>query len=106
MIEPIALPLLGPDAAGPAAGLAPAENAALGNTGGLDFASLLAGGIERVQGLHDKADAMAVQAATGDLRDVHDFMIASNEAALATELTATVRNKAVEAFAEIMRMQV
>jgi flagellar hook-basal body complex protein FliE len=33
-------------------------------------------------------------------------MIASTEAALATELTVAVRNKAVDAFTEILRMQV
>ena len=112
MIEGISLPLLGGDGVG-VPGLAPAEDAALGAgariarpAGVPDFASVLAGGLEQVQQLHDRADTMAVQAATGDLRDAHDFMIASNEAGLATELTASVRNKAVEAFTEIMRMQV
>ncbi|WP_432546540.1 flagellar hook-basal body complex protein FliE [Kineococcus sp. SYSU DK004] len=74
-------------------------------TGG-DFAALLAGGLERLQGLQSSADQLAVRAATGDLTDVHDYMIASNEAQLATQLTTAIRNKAVEAFNEIMRMQI
>ena len=52
------------------------------------------------------ADELATQAATGDLKDVHDYMIASTEAGLATEMVVTIKNKAVEAFNEIMRMPV
>ena len=73
---------------------------------GEGFGEMLAEGIEKLQGLHDQADALASRAATGDLTDVHDYMIASTQASLATELTVAVRNKAVEAFNEIMRMQV
>jgi flagellar hook-basal body complex protein FliE len=69
------------------------------------FASQLSKGLEHVQQLQSTADDLAVQAATGDLTDVHDYMIASTEAALATELTVAIRNKAVDAFNEIMRMQ-
>jgi flagellar hook-basal body complex protein FliE len=72
---------------------------------GSNFAAQLGKGLESLQGMQDKADGLAVQAATGSLTDVHDYMIASTEAALATQLTVAVRNKAVEAFNEIMRMQ-
>lgn len=75
-------------------------------TGASGFGDMLAGGIENLQGLQDKADQLGVQAATGDLTDVHDYMIASSQASLATEMTVSVRNKAVEAFNEIMRMQI
>lgn len=75
-------------------------------TDGAGFGDMLAKGVENLQGLHTEADALATQAATGDLTDVHDYMIASTQASLATELTVAVRNKAVEAFNEIMRMQI
>ena len=72
---------------------------------GADFASKLAQGLESVQDLQKTTDDLRVQAATGSLNDVHDYMIASAESGIATSLTVAVRNKAVEAFQEIMRMQ-
>lgn len=74
--------------------------------GGDGFAGMVTDGLERLQGLHANSDKMAVQAATGDLTDIHDYMIASSKSSVATELTVAVRNKAVEAFTEIMRMSV
>jgi flagellar hook-basal body complex protein FliE len=70
------------------------------------FADVLTGAIENVQGTQANADALAVQAATGDLKDVHDYMIAAQEASLTTEMFVTLKNKAVEAFTEIMRMPI
>jgi flagellar hook-basal body complex protein FliE len=78
--------------------------ASSGGDGG--FGAMLSTGLERLEGMHDASDRLAVQAATGDLTDIHDYMIASTETSVATELTVAVRNKAVEAFTEIMRMQV
>jgi len=72
---------------------------------GEDFASKLAQGLQEVQNLQDRASELAVQAATGTLTDVHDYTIAATEAGLAVQLTTAIRNRAVEAFQEIMRMQ-
>jgi len=72
---------------------------------GVNFASALANGLENLQGLQNKSDDLAVKAATGSLTDVHDYMIASTEASLATQLTVAVTNKAVASFNDIMRMQ-
>ncbi|MGY1747456.1 flagellar hook-basal body complex protein FliE [Blastococcus sp. SYSU D00695] len=70
------------------------------------FADVLTGAIENVQGAQSAADSLAVKAATGDLKDVHDYMIAAQEASLTTEMFVTIKNKAVEAFTEIMRMPI
>jgi flagellar hook-basal body complex protein FliE len=70
------------------------------------FASVLASSLEELQAKQATSDGLAVQAATGDLRDVHDYMIAANEAKLATDMVVTIKNKAVEAFNEILRMPV
>lgn len=77
-----------------------------GATGGARFGDLLATGIDRLEGMHDTADRLAVQAATGDLASLHQYTIAATEASVATQLTVAVRNKALEAFSEIMRMPV
>jgi len=71
-----------------------------------DFGSVVVNALEGLQATQNNADNLAVKAATGDLNDVHDYMIAASEASLATEFTVAVRNRAVEAFNEIMRMQV
>ena len=72
----------------------------------VDFSSMLASGLENLQGLQSNADSLAVKAATGDLTSIHDYTIAATEASTATQLTTAVRNKALEAFQEIMRMSV
>jgi flagellar hook-basal body complex protein FliE len=66
---------------------------------------LVTKGLDYLQQAQQKSDDLAVQAATGRLDDVHDYMIAATEASLVTELTVAIRNRAVDAFNEIMRMQ-
>ena len=70
------------------------------------FADLVTNGIEGLEAMNDRTDRLAVGAATGDLGAIHDFTIAATDTSVATQLTVAVRNKAVEAFNEIMRMQV
>ena len=70
------------------------------------FAATLAAAVDQLQGLQSTSDTLATQASTGDLKDVHDYMIAAQEASLATEMVVTIKNKAVEAFTEIMRMPI
>lgn len=69
------------------------------------FGSMLGQGLQEVENLDTTAQNKAINAATGDLEDVHDYVIAAVEAQTAVELTTTLRNKALESFQQIMGMQ-
>ena len=73
-------------------------------TRGTDFSQTIGNSLDQVAQLDQTAQSKAIQAATGNLTDVHDYVIAATQAQVATELTTTVRNKALDSFNEIMRM--
>jgi len=92
----------------PTVGIAgPTAPSATGSTGstGSDFAAMLQKGLNAVQSSQDTADGLAVQAATGDLTDIHQYTIAATQASLMTELATTLRSKGIDAFNQIMGMQ-
>jgi flagellar hook-basal body complex protein FliE len=89
----------------PLAAVTPTASTSAASGPNTDFAGMLADGLQNVQGLQKKSDDLAVQVADGTLADPAQFTMASTEATLALQLTTAVRNKAVEAFQEIMRMQ-
>jgi flagellar hook-basal body complex protein FliE len=92
---------------GPTGTIPAGDTAAAGGANGTQgFGQSLTKAIDGLAATQTKADNLAVQAATGDLTNVHDYMIAATEASVATELTVAVRNKAVEAFTQIMNMGV
>ena len=76
-----------------------------GGSGGAAFGNALTGAIDNLQQLQGTSDRLAIQAVTGNLDDIHDATLASTRAQVTLELVAGVRNKAVDAFNEIMRMQ-
>lgn len=79
---------------------------AAGVGGGKDFGNAIAGALDNLGSIQAKADQLGVQAATGQLTDVHDYLIAATQASLATEMTMAVRNKALESFNSIMQMNI
>jgi len=72
---------------------------------GSTFGASMAGAVEGLQQLQGEAKTLAVKAVTGDLTDIHDATIAATRAQVTLELVSAVRNKGVDAFTEIMRMQ-
>lgn len=78
---------------------------ATASTDGSAFAASLTGAVDNIAQLQATSKSLAVQAVTGDLDDIHSATIASTRAQVTLELVAGVRNKTVDAFNEIMRMQ-
>ena len=74
-------------------------------TDGSRFGVALSGAVDNLQQLQGTSNNLAIQAVTGDLNDIHTATIAATRAQVTMELVAAVRNKGVDAFNEIMRMQ-
>jgi len=72
---------------------------------GSGFAAALGGAVDGTQALQGTSNELAIAAVTGDLTDIHDATLAATRAQVTLELVAAVRNKGVDAFNEIMRMQ-
>jgi flagellar hook-basal body complex protein FliE len=84
----------------------PADSGTPGVTSsGTGFSSALSGAVDNLQQLQSTSNAYAIQAVTGDLDDIHTATLAASRAQITLELVAAVRNKGVEAFNDIMRMQ-
>ena len=69
------------------------------------FAGQLAGAVDEAQRLGAESNSLALAAITGDLTDLHAATIASSRASLTLEVMTTMRNKGIEAFNDVMRMQ-
>ena len=97
-IPPVVLPT--PPAPAPAPAGATASAQADG------FASTFQRGIQEVSGLEHQADALIQDVATGGPTSIHDVMIATSKSSLAVDLLVQVRDRGLEAYQEIMRLQV
>ena len=102
-ISPISPIAPGPS---PIARTSPAEQTAgASSASGADFGNSLTNALDDLDASQKSTDELSRVAATGDLQSIEDLMISSTETQLATQLTVAVRNRAIESFNEIMRMQ-
>lgn len=70
------------------------------------FGEYLNNALQEVNGLQQEAAEMSKALAAGQVEDISQVVIAAEKATIALQLTLAVRNKAVDAYQEIMRMQV
>ena len=81
-------------------------SAKTGEDQSVDFSEFLKQAVNEVNGLQQQSDQMKTQLLTGQVDDIHQVMIAAEKADLAFQLTMQIRTKVLEAYQEIMRMQV
>jgi flagellar hook-basal body complex protein FliE len=62
--------------------------------------------VGKVNDLSQQSDQAIQGLATGENRNLHETMIAVEKASLSFQFMSQVRNKALEAYQEVMRMQV
>ena len=74
--------------------------------GKVDFGTMLKNELNKVNELQIKADEASRQLVTGEADNIHSVLLAAEEARLALEMTVQVRNKLVESYQEINRMQI
>ncbi len=90
---------IGPDA-NPATLLAPARKPVEG------FAGVLQDAIHKVNEFQQNAGQSVEAFLSGETSDLHQTIMAGQKAELAFELFMQVRSKVVQAYQEVMRMQV
>ncbi len=69
------------------------------------FSDLLTGAVGQVNALEQQAQTTVEGLMTGSGVDVHQAMIATQKASMAFEMALAVRNKAVQAYQQVMGMQ-
>lgn len=70
------------------------------------FGDVLKGLIDDTDGLQKDADEAVQQMMTGEKQNLHEVMLTMAKADVSFRMMLEVRNKLVEAYQEVMRMQV
>jgi flagellar hook-basal body complex protein FliE len=76
-----------------------------GPTSDASFQDLLQGLVSQVDTLQKDADASIQGLVTGETTNVHDVTVKMEEAGIAFDLMMQVRNKLMEAYQELIKMQ-
>lgn len=83
------------------------KSSELGQTeGNKTFGELLQDSLAKVNGLQNEADVAMQRLASGESRDMHETLLAVEKAEIAFKTMNQVRSKVIDAYKEIMRMQI
>jgi flagellar hook-basal body complex protein FliE len=102
MVDPININSIGPIKGLEGTGSAKES----GGIEGPSFSEVLKKSLEEVNNMQHVAGEMTTKYATGEIDNLADVMVAVEEANLAFNATMQIRNKILEAYQELTRMQV
>lgn len=91
-------PSISPISSNPSPSLSPGK--------GPGFAELLRGAVEAVNHMQHEAGHLEDAVAKGESMNIHQAIIAGEKAGLSFRLMMQVRNKLLDAYEEVMRMQI
>lgn len=73
---------------------------------GTDFSKFLTDALRQVDALQKNGDTASLAMATGNVQDLSEVMVALEKASLSLSLTVVTRDKVLDAYNQIMRMQI
>jgi flagellar hook-basal body complex protein FliE len=71
-----------------------------------EFGKLLNDAIEKVNGSQVESNKMTEALMNGEIDNLHQVMVTAEKASITLQTAVEVRNKVIEAYQEVMRMQV
>lgn len=76
------------------------------NAEGLSFSNILGNAINNANILELEADDLSLKMAAGQVDNIHEVMVATQKAEISMRYLLEIRNKVLDAYKEIMRMQI
>ncbi|MFP6722038.1 MAG: flagellar hook-basal body complex protein FliE [Candidatus Poribacteria bacterium] len=76
------------------------------SSSGVSFKKLLQNNLNKVNEMQLLSHQESIKFATGESDNLHELMITLEEAKLALQLAVEIRNKILDAYQEILRMQI
>lgn len=72
----------------------------------INFTEILKDALDKVNQMQVESEEYKKMLVLGEVDNLHDVTIASEKANVALQVTMSIRNKIVEAYREIMRIQI
>ncbi|WP_368654812.1 flagellar hook-basal body complex protein FliE [Ornithinibacillus sp. 4-3] len=71
----------------------------------VDFGKVFKGALENLDNMQKASDAKTEALIRGDIDDLHDVMITAQKASLTLETTVQIHRRVIDAYNDVMRMQ-